>query len=372
MRKNTAQKHIVIDARIRRSSTGRYVDRLLEHLQDIDHHNSYTVLLQADDQWKPKATNFSSLIAPFSQFSFNPLDQIRFAAQLYSLHADLVHFPMNQQPVLYFGKVVTSTLDLTMLRFTRPGRTPLPIFWFKMLGYRFLFWYSNRRSKAVITISHYVQRTLAKKYRFTAKKTTTTYCASEPPLKIAAKRPAFADAGIDFLLYVGAAFPHKNLTALVNALPLLEDQPKLKIVLVGKKEYYYHKLTKIVAAKPFADRIIITGFLSDAELKWLYQHCKAYVFPSLSEGFGLPGLEAMVHGAPVVSSNATCLPEIYGDAALYFNPRDLEDIAQKIDRVLTNEAFRQELIERGHKQAANYSWQRMAEETLEVYRKVLT
>jgi glycosyltransferase involved in cell wall biosynthesis len=103
----------------------------------------------------------------------------------------------------------------------------------------------------------------------------------------------------------------------------------------------------------------------------MYEHCAAYVFPSLSEGFGLPGLEAMVHGAPVVSSNATCLPEIYGPAAEYFDPRSVEDMAAKIKRVLLNEKRRKELIVAGKKQANKYSWRKTAEQTLVVYNQVL-
>jgi glycosyltransferase involved in cell wall biosynthesis len=366
-------KHIAIDARIRRSSTGRYVDRLIEHLQNQPAEDyRYTILLQPDDPWKASNDNFSVAYSPYKQFSFNPIEQIAFAMQLYSLKADLVHFPMNQQPLFYIKPVVTSTLDLTMLRFTRAGKTPLPIFWLKMAGYKFLFWYSNKKSKAIITISNYVKDDLAKNYPFTVNKTTNTYCASEPPLKVAAEAPGYIASKEKFLLCVGTAFPHKNLQKLVDALPLIHGNPELKIVMAGKKEQYYEKLEKYIVKKGLQDRILLPGFVSDEELKWLYQHCSAYVFPSLSEGFGLPGLEAMAHGAPVVSSNATCLPEIYGDAALYFNPGDAEDMAHKIERVLDDKIFRKELIARGKKQLTKYSWDVMAKQTLEVYTKVLT
>lgn len=366
-------KHIVIDARIRRSSTGRYVDRLIEYLQIVDnsdHH--YTVLVQPDDLWKPKNTRFAVVRSPYKQFSFNPLEQLGFARQLYNLKADLVHFPMNQQPLLYFKKTVTSTLDLTMLRYTRAGRTPLPIFWLKMVGYRFLFWYSNKKSKAIITISNYVKNDLAKYYKFTLDKTTTTYCASEPLLKARSVKPSFIGDDVPFILCVGRAFPHKNLQLVIDAMPqLLAHDPNLKVVLAGKKEQYYERLEKYASKLDYKDHVIIPGFVSDEELKWLYEHCSAYVFPSFSEGFGLPGLEAMVHGAPVVSSNATCLPEIYGDAALYFNPNNVDDAAQKIERVLRDEEFKQELIKKGFAQVKKYSWEKMATETLAVYRKVL-
>lgn len=366
------QKHIVIDARIRRSSTGRYIDRLIEHIQDTTSLYRYTVLTQPDDPWQPTNPAFTVVHSKYKQFSFSPLEQIGFAKQLYSLKADLVHFPMNQQPLLYMKPVVTSTLDLTMLRFTRPGKTPLPIFWVKMLGYRFLFWYSNKKSKAIITISNFVKDDLAKNYRFTRGKTTNTYCASEPPLPGKAVAPGFIAPRVPFLLYVGSAFPHKNLLRLVDAFAELhKSNDRLRLVLVGKKEQYYHKLDTYISRRGLQDCVITPDFLPDEQLKWLYGHARLYVLPSLSEGFGLPGLEAMVHNCPLVSSNATCLPEIYGDAALYFNPNDTEDMVLKIERVLTDKVFAKELVERGKVQVTHYSWHRMAEQTLGVYKQVL-
>jgi len=372
-------KHIVIDARIRRASTGRYADRLVEHLQDVDSINRYTILVQPDDSWQPKAKNFARVDCPFAQFTFNPLDQTRFTRQLNQLKPDLVHFTMNQQPFFYRGTKVTSTLDLTMLRFTRAGKTPVPVFWLKMLGYRFLFWYSNKKSTAIITITDYVKTELAKMYPFTKGKTSTTLLASEPPMAGAPVRPATLDSiyhlpstNPQFLLYVGAPFPHKNLERLVKAFELISPKHKdLRLVLVGKKEYYYTQLEKRVSKLPSKNQIVFTGFVPDESLKWLYQNAVAYVCPSLSEGFGLGGLEAMVHGCPVVSSNATCLPEVYGDAAHYFDPENVEDMATRIDEVLTSPTLRTKLTALGHKQAAKYSWRRMAEQTLAVYNGVL-
>jgi len=373
------QKHIVIDARIRRASTGRYVDRLVEHLQAIDSTNRYTILTQPDDPWQPTAQNFSKVTAPYAQFSLNPIDQPRFSKQLRQLKPDLVHFPMNQQPILYNGAVVTSTMDLTMLRFTRPGKTPLPIFWIKMLAYRFLFWVSVKKSAAIITITEFVKNDLEEHYPHAKGKVTVTYCASEPPLP---GDPVFPEilkttfhlppSAFQFLLHVGSPFPHKNIERLIEAFEiLLTDQPDLKLVLAGKKEHYFEQLQKQIDASPARGNIIVTGFISDAELKWLYENTETYVLPSLSEGFGLPGLEAMVHGAPVVSSNATCLPEVYGDAAHYFDPLNVDDMANKIGEVIGNEKLRKDLIAKGHKQSAKYSWHRMAEQTLDVYEAVL-
>jgi glycosyltransferase involved in cell wall biosynthesis len=115
--------------------------------------------------------------------------------------------------------------------------------------------------------------------------------------------------------------------------------------------------------------VLITDFVDDKELDNLYKDAALFVFPSLSEGFGLPPLEAMKRGLQVVSSNATSLPEILGDAALYFNPLDIDDMAEKIKKVLTDENLRKKLIEKGFEQIKKYSWQKMTEETLELYSK---
>ena len=109
----------------------------------------------------------------------------------------------------------------------------------------------------------------------------------------------------------------------------------------------------------------------DQSMTRLYEHCAAYVFPSLSEGFGLPGLEAMMHGAPVISSNTTCLPEVNGDAALYFNPLDVADIATKISRVIGSDSLRKELVAKGKINVKKFSWDRCAQQTFAVYEHVL-
>ena len=365
-------RHVVIDARIRRSSTGRYIDRLLEHLQDVDKDTSYTVLLQPDDPWQPRGSNFTVVPCKYAQFSLNPADQFGFARQLYKLKADLVHFPMNQQPLLYFKPVITTVMDFTFLRFPRNNGSSKPIFLLKMSAYRFLFKHAIKKSKAIITITDYVKNELEQTYGFTKGKITTTLCASEPPLKNAAVQPEGVVNNDKYLFAVGSAFPHKNLQNLVLAHKiLLTKYPDLKLFMAGKKEYYYNQLDTYIEQNTNTNMVRTLGFVTDAELKWLYQHTSVYVFPSFSEGFGLPALEAMVHGVPVASSNATCLPEVCGNAANYFNPNSPADIAKAIEEILNSQKLRQDLVKKGHEQVKKFSWQRMATQTLQVYESVV-
>lgn len=366
-----AKKHIVIDARIRRASTGRPIARLLEHLQDIDKTHRYTILMQPDDDWKPTNKNFSTQKTRFSNFSFNPLNQVFFAKQLYALRADLVYFTLSpQQPLLYFRKFATLTHDLGMLQFARAGRLPEWAHRLRMKGYRFLLWDAHRRATHVVVPTQYVADAVNKYHLFTNRKTTVMLEASEPMMHGRSKSPSHPPQ--QFIMYTGSAFPHKNLERLITSFSLLKEQhPELKLVLVGKREYHSKALGKWAKSQPYFDDIIFTGFIPDEELKWYYQNARAYVFPSLNEGFGLPGLEAMVHGCPVVSSNFSCLPEVNGDAAHYFNPEDIQEMTQKIDEVISSEPLRRKLIEKGYENTKRFSWRRFANQHLSLFKQLL-
>lgn len=367
------QKHIVIDARIRPSSTGRYVDRLLEHLQVIDRDNRYTVLLDPKDKWKPNQENFKTLFCPYKKFSFNPLDQITFALFLYKLKPDLVHFAMTpQEPVFYFGKRVTTTHDLTMLRFARAGKLPAIVHWVRMMGYRYLFWQSHVQAKKIIVPTEYVRQDLIDLHSFAKDKIEVTLESSEPPIKAKSRKLKGVDK--PFIMHVGSPFPHKNIERLVEAFELIKlEQPDLKLVLAGKKEFYFNKLIdEKIKKSNYKSDIIIPGFIEDTELKWLYENASCYVLPSLSEGFGLPGLEAMAHGTPVASSDATCLPEVYDDAAEYFDPFDIQSIAVVVNKILTDSKLANKLRTKGYRRVSSFSWNKMAKETYSIYEQLLS
>lgn len=365
-------KHIVIDARIRRASTGRPIDRLVEYLQDIDHEHRYTILVEPDDPWVMRNKNFTTLPCPYPQFSISPLHQLGFAWQLYHLKPDLVHFTMTQQPLLYFGNIVTMTHDTTMYHFVRRGTTPLPLYKLKMGLYKFLVWWSHKKSKKIIVPTHTVANEFAELQPFTKGKTVVINEASEAVTAAHPRRPKAVGEHDEFIMYVGTAFPHKNLEMQVKAFEILHQRhPKLKLVLVGKREKHYEELAEKVAKSPAAANIIITDFLPDEETTWLYAHTKAYVFTSLSEGWGLPPLEAMSNGAPVASSNASVLPEVYGDAAHYFDARNPQDVAKKVEEVIENSELRTSLIKKGYQQIKKYSWAKWAREHLDVYTSLL-
>lgn len=362
------KRRIVIDARESGTSTGRYIDKLVENLHNLK--PNYKVTLIA----KKKRVEFLEKVAPsftvvptrVKEFTF--AEQIELLRQIRKQQADLVFFPAAQQPLLYLGKVVTTIQDLTTVRFRNPAKNWL-VFTIKRGVYIWLNKIVGRKSAHLITPTEFVKDDFARFAHVNSRKITVTHESAD---KISDK-PEPIEELVDkqFIMYVGRPTPHKNLGRLIDAFEVLrQSHPHLRLVLTGKKDVLYYQHEKNVKTRGIKN-VIFTDFVSEGQLRWLYENTAAYVFPSLSEGFGLPGLEAMVHGAPVVSSDATCLPEVYQDAALYFDPLDTEDMAAKIEEMISNEKLRQKYVTRGYKVAKQYSWERMARQTLEVFNQVL-
>ncbi|MGC1176988.1 MAG: glycosyltransferase family 1 protein [Candidatus Saccharimonadales bacterium] len=359
---------IVIDAREWSTSSGRYVNSLVRQLETIDTTRSYLILLKAKDidSWEPINQNFQKVACPHKEFTFG--EQLGFKKQLDSLKPDLVHFSMAQQPVLYRGKTITTMNDLTTIRFRNPSKNFM-VFTVKQMIYKWLNKQVAKKATALLTFSQFVKDDVVDFTGISPEKVTVTPLAAEPIAEPA--EPIKTLVGKQFLMYVGRPTPHKNLERLIEAFELLKARhPDLKLVLAGKKDANYRRIEENIQ-KSAIKGVVLTDFVSEGQLRWLYEQCAAYVFPSLSEGFGLPGLEAMAHGAPVVSSNATCLPEVYGQAARYFDPLDVQNMADAIDEVLTDKNLRGNLVRRGRQQIKKYSWQQTAEQTLEVYDQVL-
>lgn len=408
---------IVIDARESGTSTGRYIDKLVENLHRLKPslpagRPEFEIILLAKPErvnyLKQVAPDFETIECPYKEFSLG--EQIGLLRQLNSLKPDLVHFGMTQQPAFYSGKVVTTIHDLTTARFDNPAKNPT-IYKLKRTVYRWLIKKAAKKSQKLITSSKFVKNDVAQYANIDPAKIEVIYEAAD---KIEAEAEEIAKLQDQkFIMYVGRANPHKNLNRLVEAFAeVTKSHPDLKLVLAGQPDKNFDLLAQYVesksltpvvrnltsqvsttgqasqarpAPKPersslqsdyeasrFGAGVLFLGWINDGQLRWLYENTAAYVFPSLSEGFGLPGLEAMIHSAPVVSSDTTCLPEIYGDAAHYFDPLDVDDMAGKIIDVLENFTLSTNLIARGKAQAAKYSWQTTAKQTLEIYKAVLS
>lgn len=359
--------HIAIDARIINTSTGRYVERLIHYLEEIDTKNKYTILVPTKDKdfYAPVNPNFSIVTIDIPNYSL--AEQTAFKAYLDELAPDLVHFCMPQQPVGYKGKHVTTVHDLILLQTYNSDKNWF-VFHAKQLVGRFVFKKIAKTSKHIIVPTHYVKKAFVEFAHIPDSKVTVTYESADVFVD---KLKPYKHPFKEFIMYVGQQSDYKNIRRLGEAhQKLLEKHPDLGLILVGKKSPA-HKINEAYFNKMGYKNILYTDFIEDAQRDWLFANCNAYVFPSLMEGFGLPALEAMGYGAPVTSSNATCLPEVYGDAAHYFNPLDTDDMARAINDILTNTTLRNQLIKKGHAQLKKYSWLKMAKQTHRVYMEAL-
>lgn len=360
--------HIAIDARIISSSTGTYVERLLHYLEQIDTTNRYSILVPSKDltYWTPTNKNFSMVACDTPNYSLR--EQTELKKQLDTLQPDLVHFCMPQQPIFYAGKSVTTVHDLTLLNTYNSDKNWL-VFHLKQLVGRYVFKRIAKTNQHIITPTNFTKNEYVRFSGINANKVTVTYEAADVSVE---KIEPYNHPFSKYLLYVGQQSDYKNIRRLGEAhQQLLNTHPDLGLILVGKLNASANSTKEYFESKGYKN-IIFTDFIPNSQRDWLYMNAAAYVFPSLMEGFGLPGLEAMGYGAPVVSSNATCLPEVYGNAAHYFDPTNVDDMARAIDEVVSDSTLRNDLIARGKRKVSEYSWERMARQTHDIYETALT
>ncbi|MFQ5811568.1 MAG: glycosyltransferase family 4 protein, partial [Anaerolineae bacterium] len=230
----------------------------------------------------------------------------------------------------------------------------------------------------LIADSSATKRDLIERYGIEPDKITVVY----PGYDTLASRPVRDEKAIeavkarydvvgDYILFVGTLQPRKNLTRLIEAFSNLQYPiSNIQLVIAGKRGWLYEKIFRRVEELNLEGTVLFPGYIAAEDLPALLYGARLFVFPSLYEGFGLPVLEALACGTPVVCSNASSLPEVAGDAALLVDPLDVEGLAAAMERVLGDEELRAELIERGFEQARKFSWERCARETLDVLESI--
>lgn len=377
---------IGIDARFYGSvgkGLGRYVQKLIENLEKVDKKNQYFVFLLKEnfDEFTPKNKNFKKVLADYRWYTFS--EQINMPKILNQYDLDLVHFPHFNVPIFYRKKFIITIHDLILLHFpTLKGTKLNPFFyWFKFLIYKLVIGNAIRRAKKVITVSNFSKKDILKNYSFLKKdKVTVTYesCDLSKNNKNINNEEKLKKYGIikPYLLYVGNAYPHKNLNKLIDSWKIFLEKIKKTsvtkkmphLVLVGRKDHFYNKLLEEICDKKIKN-IIVTGFIKDDDLGSVYLGATAYIFPSLYEGFGLPPLEAMEKGIPVISNYHGCMREILGKSAYYFDGKDRASMTSAMEKVFFDLSLRKILINKGRKQVLKYSWRKMAQETKEIYEK---
>lgn len=372
---------IGIDARFygpKGKGLGRYTEKLIRNLEKVDNKNEYFIFLRQEnfDEYRPENDNFKKVLADLCWYS--PEEQLKMPRLISKYKVDLMHFPHFNVPVLYRGNFVVTIHDLILLRFPTKRATTLdPLFYkIKYLGYKLTINSAVRRAKKVITVSNFTKQDLIQYFKIKPEKIVVTYeaCDGVESGQLSIPEPGFLvknNIKKSYILYVGNAYPHKNLEGLLRVYKEFKKKNNFshQLVLVGKEDYFYRRL-KVEAYEMGLlqdGSVIFFGFASQKDLSYLYSKAYLYVFPSFIEGFGLPGLEAASYGLPVVASNSSSLQEILNGAALFFDPKNKDDMVSKIEKAIKDKDLRKEMIKKGKLQVKKFSWEKCAHETLQVY-----
>lgn len=282
---------------------------------------------------------------------------------LHKSKPDIFFTPTHYAPRWCPVPTVVSIMDLSFIHF--------PLMFKKSDLYQLRNWtnYSIKKAKKVLTISQASKDDIIKIYKIPAKKVVVTY----PGIKVKTNsrkvemeeiRKKYKILG-EYILFVGTLQPRKNIEKLVEAFSKLgEEDKKIELIVVGKRGWLFEDILNSPKKYGVTDKVKFLEFVSDQELETLYQNAICFILPSLYEGFGLPVLEAMKNGCPVITSNVSSLPEAGGDAALYVDPKNAVDIKNKIELLISDKKLRNDLVEKGYNQVKKFSWEKTAKETL--------
>ena len=371
--------HIAIDARrIDDFGIGTYIRSLVQALGEVDLRNHYTLVISPSELRELPALPANFEVATYSRRDDAAADHIAFPAFLRQIPADLFHIPLNRVPLLMRTPYVVTIHDMASLLYDQ-GKS-----WRNSLR-QYFFRRGLLRADTVIAVSASTRRDIENLMGVPRSRIRLVYSAPSPEFFVRTGAEAQERERIleryqiqyPFLLYAGAIRPQKNIPRLVEAFALvrtaLADHPQyrdLRLIIVGDEITRYPSVRQAVMQSRVEDAVRFLGFVPFETMRVFYEAATAFVFPSLYEGFGLPPLEAMASGTPVITSSTSSLPEVVGDAAMLVNPENVFDIARGIKEVLLNAPLRAQLIEAGRIHVAKYSWKNTAQQVLEIYREI--
>lgn len=349
---------------------GTYVRNLVHELARQDDDAEYVLLCAAADREALAALGprFQPLTVRAGNYSAREQWSIPWAVATSGV--DLFHAPHYVVPYLITGRFVVTIHDCIHLRFPQYLPAPGAIYYAQAM-----MRHAARRARRVLTVSQASKDDILRYLRVPTEKVEVIYNALDPKL---ASEPTAEDVAhvrerflltSPFVLYTGNIKPHKNVDRLIEAFAILRRDgfEDVKLLIIGDEISKYPNLRRLVHRHQLHQQVRFLGFVPDATLGVLYRLASVFVFPSLFEGFGLPPLEAMAAGAPVVTSNVSSLPEVVGDAALLVDPMDPGAIAHGMARVLGNPRLREELVRRGYERVKTFSWERSVARVRQVY-----
>jgi glycosyltransferase involved in cell wall biosynthesis len=373
--------HIVIDARrIRDFGIGTYIRSLIHALGQVDRTNRYTIVSGPADVRTIAGLPESFHTAMYARSDGAALDHVAFPLFLRGLRPDLVHIPLNRVPLFMIKPYVVTIHDMANLLFEEET-SGLRMELRKMRFRRGLV-----RANRVIAVSDSTKRDVETQMGVPSERICRVYNAPDPGFSFRAASPGGEQERIleryqityPFLLYAGNIRRHKNIPRLIEAFAVVRDQlashptyRNLRLVIIGDTISQYPAVRQAVIKSRVENAVRFLGFVPFDTLRCFYETASAFVFPSRYEGFGLPPLEAMACGTPVVTSNVSSLPEVVGDAAIQVNPENVFDIARGIKEVLLDDELRTWLIRKGREQAGKFSWNWTARQVLDIYREAV-
>lgn len=375
----TKKPHLVFDARLygpQHTGIGRYIKNLLQELPSSGIFDFFRVTLITDQKTTPEIKK--NLGSKFNYFPVNIphyslKEQFLFPFILAKLKPDLTHFPHFNRPFFWTGQSVVTLHDL--IKHQSKGsdtttRSPA-IYWLKFLAYKALTGKIIKKNHLIVP-SSYWKDFLVKKYRKNHQEITVTHEAVDPEFQKLCQKtktiPKKYDIKKPYLVYTGNLYPHKNIDLLLKA---MKEMPGIYLYICSKKNNFWQRAKEKAVTLKIQKQVRFLNFPSDQTVVALYKSALALVHPSKIEGFGLTGLEAMNCSCPVISANSSCLPEIYGPAALYFDPNDHHQLVDHVQTLLDSPKKRNRLIVSGKKQVKKYSWTKTAQKTITVYQKLL-
>lgn len=358
---------IGIDCRLwDETGVGRYIRNLVLNLQVIDKKNEYVLFILSKDGKNIKSLiHDSRFIIRFVDVKWHSIEeQLRLPVILNKENLDLMHFPYFSVPILYNRPYVVTIHDLIQSHYVSGRASKLPFFFYhlKRIGYQKVLKTAVSKAKKIMVPLFCVKEDLIKTLKTSVDKIVVTQEGFDAKIKEGnVSRNVSEATRVPYFLYVGNAYPHKNLETLINGFNKIKS--KAKLILVGRDDYFYKRLKKNEN-----NNLIFLHDVSDSDLFYLYSNAIANVSASLIEGFGLFPLEALGAGGIPVVSDIPAFREVCGDLAIYFNPKNEKDIAEKLKKALElKPAEREKIKEKARELVKKFSWEKMTKETLEIY-----
>lgn len=388
---NYKRRKIGIDARLYgplAKGLGRYTQELVDRIISFDRTNDYYIFLNEDNydlvKIHPSFNNVHKVKINIAWYSVTEQIKLPFVLSKYKL--DLIHFTHFNVPIFCPCKFVVTIHDLILTKFkSQKASTKHPLVYnIKDFCYRLVIKKALKNSEKVITVSNFTKDDIVSQFGICSDKIEVIYEGiSFKDLKNINydKESLLQKYGIkkDYFLYVGSAYPHKNLEFLIKEfIRFYKKNKSYQLVLVGKDDFFYERLESF-ARQALDDNeivdsnaIVFTSYVKDNELAFFYKNASLYIFPSLYEGFGLPPLEALYYSCPVLSSNQASMPEILKKSALYFDPYSENDFLEKLELILRDGQLREKMLSYSQGLFADYDWDICAIKTQSIYLKLLS